>query len=251
MPPANVHVRVAEEVARALGEPPALQTYRGEYLLGCYAPDIRYLTRRPREHTHFFDLNKLEPQDSLAELFAAHPYLAEGRRLDGPTLAFMAGYISHLATDEAWICDVFRPCFGAGSPWGADPFVQALDRALQAELDRRERQDGPRARERQALLRTSTIQLAVSFLTTPDLERWRDLMCQTVVREPTWDTAQRFLETFLRNVLRLDGPPLAAFLEDLPQALQRTLDYVSEERLVRFQARAIGDTVAILGKYLP
>ena len=72
-----------------------------------------------------------------------------------------------------------------------------------------------------------------------------------MVREPTWEALRRFIEAFLRNVERLEEPRLAQFLETLPQALQRTLDYVSEERIARFQARAIGDTAAILGKYLP
>ncbi|MBI3953731.1 MAG: zinc dependent phospholipase C family protein [Chloroflexi bacterium] len=250
MPPVNIHLSIAEAVAQALGAPPELESHEGDYLLGCCAPDIRYLTKQPREHTHFFALDNLGPQDSLRAMFAAHPSLAAGRQLDRRTLAFMAGYISHLATDEVWICEVFRPCFGPGSPWAQEPWVQALDRALQAELDRRERRDPGLAQERQALLRAATSRVAVPFLAVEDLERWRDQTCRAVVREATWESLERFLEVFLRNVLRADGPQLDRFLETLPQSLQRTLDYVSEERLAAFKAMSINRTAALLREYL-
>lgn len=250
MPPVNIHLSIAEAVAVALGSPPALERQRAEYLLGCAAPDIRYLTHQPREHTHFFSLDKLEPQDSLAAMFAAHPVLAEGRKLDHATRAFMAGYISHLATDEVWICEVFRPFFGQGSLWAQEPLVQALDRLLQAELDRRERRDARLSQEREAHLRASTSKVAVPFLAHEDLERWREQTCRAVVREASLESLQRFLEVFLRNVLRLEGAALAEFLETLPQALQRTVDYVSEERLAEFKAKSVRRTVAIVGEYI-
>jgi hypothetical protein len=90
----------------------------------------------------------------------------------------------------------------------------------------------------------------VPFLARDDLERWRDQTASSVVREPSWESLDRFLRVFLRNALGVNGQRLDEFMADLPQALQRTLKYVSEERLADFKAKAIAKTAALVGEYL-
>src|SRR5690606_25683407 len=120
---------------------PAIEAERGAYYLGASAPDVRVITRRDRIHTHFFDPDNLEPQNSVSNMFEAYPELAEAQALDPETRAFMAGYSTHLILDEVYIETMFRPFFGTESPMKDDLFANVLDRALQYEMNRREMED--------------------------------------------------------------------------------------------------------------
>ncbi|HET9318453.1 MAG TPA: zinc dependent phospholipase C family protein, partial [Bryobacteraceae bacterium] len=143
MPPIFLHMAVARDVAAEL--PPApLAAEKGTYLLGATSPDIRVIARWERERTHFFNLSDFEHQDSVAKFFAAYPSLAAPERLKPETIAFVSGYITHLALDETWIVKVYRPYFGQLSALGGDLSANTMDRLLQFELDRR-RRDEPNA----------------------------------------------------------------------------------------------------------
>ena len=140
MPPITLHMVLARRVADdlALAE---LETGRGPYLLGATTPDIRMLTRQDREATHFFKLNEIEHQDSVAGFFAVHGHLAESAGLNDDTRAFVAGYLTHLIFDELYITGVYRPYFAKHDELGghlrAEPARQVgLDLGLEA-LDRR------------------------------------------------------------------------------------------------------------------
>src|SRR5207247_4032410 len=67
--------------------------------------------------------------------------LANPAQLSPPTRAFIAGYLTHLVTDETWITTVYRPHFGERSPLGGDIRANVMDRALQFSLDAERRRD--------------------------------------------------------------------------------------------------------------
>ena len=86
------------------------------------------------------ELDELERQDSVSRMLAAHPRLALPGGLDEPTRAFMAGYLTHLLMDEHYIERIYREYFGAHSALRGDPRADLLDRVIQYEWDRRERE---------------------------------------------------------------------------------------------------------------
>src|SRR5689334_4102676 len=137
MPSLGQHMTRARAIAEGLGAR-ALDEHRGLYYLGATAPDIRVLTRRDRIHTHFFDLESLEMQDSVAKMFEQYPGLRDESTVDAMTRAFLAGIITHLVLDEVFIETMYRDYFGPRSSMEGDPFANVLDRALQYEMNRRE-----------------------------------------------------------------------------------------------------------------
>src|SRR5690606_17820064 len=139
MPSLGSHLLRAYRVAERLGLP-EIEADRGAFLLGATAPDIRVITRRDREETHFFSLGDLSDQDSVVRMFRENPGLAMPSGLDAAPTAFEAGYLTHLVLDETFISEIYRPHFGPLSAIDEDPKSNVLDRALQYELDRRDRE---------------------------------------------------------------------------------------------------------------
>src|SRR3712207_134164 len=163
MPPIFLHMAIARDIERRLGQA-AITDERGAYYLGATTPDIRVLTREDRARTHFFDLNVYDHQDSVAELFRQHPDLAKPEHLSSETAAFMAGYLTHLSLDERYIYDVYRPYFGQHSALGGDLVANTMDRLLQFELDRQRREDVTTAVEIREALEGCSLAIDVGFL---------------------------------------------------------------------------------------
>ena len=82
MPSLGSHLVRARVLADQLALP-EINADRGSYYLGSTAPDIRVITRLDRRVTHFFELDKLSPQDSVARMFEANPQLAQPAGLEG------------------------------------------------------------------------------------------------------------------------------------------------------------------------
>src|SRR4051812_34188154 len=114
MPALGSHLASARQVAERLSHRD-VDVDRGAFYLGATAPDIRIITRGPREDTHFFTLDELAAQDSIARMLAANPRLANVAELDEVTRSFMAGYLTHLILDEHYIERMYREYFGATS----------------------------------------------------------------------------------------------------------------------------------------
>jgi hypothetical protein len=99
MPLLGLHLTIARQLADDLRDA-SIDSERGAYYLGATTPDIRVLTRRDREETHFFKLDDFGPQSGVKRMFREHPALRDRAGLDAATGAFMAGYVTHLALDE-------------------------------------------------------------------------------------------------------------------------------------------------------
>src|SRR3990172_9142414 len=162
MPPLGMHMTLARELARGLGRS-AIESDPGAYYLGATTPDIRVITRWERARTHFFDLDRFDEQSGVASIFATYPDLATPAQLNDSTMAFLCGYISHLEMDEAWIVEIYRPCFGERSALKGDVLANLLDRVLQYELDRREREDRAVVQEIREELLATACDIAVGF----------------------------------------------------------------------------------------
>ncbi len=240
---------LARDLSGVLGGEDILAN-EGAFLLGAATPDIRVLLRCPREQTHFFSLATDDPQDSLARLCAEHPRLADPARLSPQGRAFMAGYLSHLAADETWIEDYFRPCFREESDAPEELRGDVLDRVLQFELDRRRREDEDlRAHVREALARVAVPE-EICFLERPVLERWVAVSSDQALHAPDWN---RFVYQGGRHLQRPElqtEEGMAAFLEQVPRFLGAAVERVTPERVDAYEQTARERSVRVIERYL-
>ena len=249
MPPVCLHLGIAKEAIERLQHPVALQN-QGSYLLGSTTPDIRIITAATREETHFFDLVNDFYGSSIEGFFDKYPHLHEVAKLNSPTKAFVCGYLSHLVTDEVWICEIYRPFFGEGSALSDDPQANILDRALQFELDRRERLDQKKMSAFQALLADSDKGVETGFVDAATLRQWQEFVSTAVGREPGWDRFPIFAQRFLLAQQKVDPEQLEVFLASLRSKLEEILEHVSARQLDAFREKSIAESVRVAGEYL-
>ena len=81
---------------------------------GVHSPDIRVITRRHREVYHFASLDFDEVGAGIDGMFGSHPKLKQVEAYDGPTQAFIAGYMTHLVADETWMPACTGPTSATG-----------------------------------------------------------------------------------------------------------------------------------------
>jgi hypothetical protein len=244
-----MHMVVARELAPAALRG-SIGAEAGAYYLGATTPDIRALAKWDRADTHFFDLHCFDEQSSVARCFEVHPELSVSGSVNAETAAFVCGYISHLEMDEAWIEEVFRPCFGERSPLKGELLAGLLDRVLQFELDRASRQDPPALEEIRSSLLAVAIDAIDSFIDRDTLTRWRDLNADLICTEPDWERFRTNVGRHLKPFGVESGDDVAHLLEDLPGVLDNAVQQVTPERLDAFQERSRQRASAAIRQYL-
>lgn len=249
MPPLALHTALAKEIADRLRQR-TIDDERGSLYLGATAPDIRVLLRWERERTHFFDLGRYDEQNSIQGLFQAYPQLARPDGLGPATVAFLAGYISHLVMDETWITEVYRPYFGVSSPLGGDIKANILDRVVQYEMDRRQRSEGGKMAQIGRDLAAAALELEVEFLDKESIQRWQQIALEVVNLPADWEPFRRIASRHLRAA-GIDTPEaFAEFLRGLPDLLAEASKYLSQERLSAFLDRSLEGGLEAIKEYL-
>ena len=249
MPPIFMHMAMARDIRQGIASD-AMDDERGAYYLGATTPDIRVLTRGDRRNTHFFDLDVLEHQDSVEEFFRTHPELASPDRLDAQTIAFVCGYATHLTLDETYIVSMYRPYFGQLSALGGGLTADTMDRLLQYELDRRRREERAEVDEIRAALQGCSLSLDVGFLDTATLLRWQQVAIEQTRHPPDWQRFRYQGGRHLRQAWTEDADAYAAFLQQVPELLQRTIGHVSTAQVDAFLEQATERARRIVERYL-
>lgn len=240
---------MAKDVGERLGSR-LLITQAGPYYLGATSPDIRVLTRWERERTHFFDLSVTDHQDSIAAMFAAYPHLADPDRLSPETAAFVAGYIGHLALDETWIMDVYRPHFGQLSALGGSAQANVMDRLLQFELERRRREEPHTAAQIRAALECCSLAIDVGFLDSGTLRRWLEVAIDQTRHPPSWERFRQIGSRHLRGLGIDSEDAMNAFMERVPEVLERTLRHVSTAHVDAYLEQSTEKAAQAAARYL-
>jgi hypothetical protein len=246
MPPLVLHTAIAKNVADRL-RLHVLDDERGSLYMGATAPDIRVVTRWERQRTHFFDLNNFDEQDGVAAFFEAHPALAG--RIEGPTRAFVAGYLTHLVMDERWISSVYRPYFGERSPLGGDLRANIMDRALQFSMDCDRRADpGFMAHVVDAVARCD-LAFDIGFIDQETLAQWQRIITDMMNRTPDWD---RFRHGARRHLGygETDGAEFEEMVRSVPDLVDQTLRYLTVERVEDFLNDAEERSLTAVREYL-
>jgi len=249
LPPICLHLGIAEEVITKLNHP-ALDGNRGSYYLGSTAPDIRFFVSAGREETHFLSLDCKEGMSGVQPMFEAYPELLGNTNLNEATRAFVAGYLSHLVTDEAWIYRIYRPYFGKSSPLGGEPMANLLDRLLQFELDRRQRLDSRNISVIRQDLASTTTEIEVGFLDKVNLSRWSEFVFIATTRKSHWEDFRRFAEKYLIWMQQITPEEQDTFFANFDARLEQVLQMVPEEQLLAFREQSIADSVKVAKEYL-
>jgi len=236
MPSLGSHLVRARAVAERLALP-EIDRERGAFYLGATAPDIRVITRNDREVTHFFRLADFGDQDSVARMFEEHPHLATQSDLDAVTTAFIAGYLTHLVLDETFIREIYRPYFGALSDLGSDPRANVLDRALQYEIDRRDREDREALDEIGASLDGVTPVGGIPFIEDSALVEWLRVSQDVASQAADYSRFQRMLTRHLKDA-GYDEDAIARECEQPLELVAEAFRVVPEARLARFATDA-------------
>ena len=183
MPNLPTHIQLATSAASRISHPD-IEGYKGYFCLGATAPDIRALTKRARSEYHFVELDFETIGTGVQTMFASYPELMNAAEHDGPTRAFMAGYITHLLADESYIVRMFRPYFGVDGVFEDKELAKVLDRAFQLDFDRRAWDD---AREAISGAEVELGNVNVRFLPTDDLQQWNEWVHRVVEGGFSWE----------------------------------------------------------------
>ncbi len=247
MPSLGSHLASARVLADRLADR-SIDADRGSFLLGSTAPDIRVITRLDRDFYHFFDLDNFGDQDAVGRLFEQHPRLAASAELDVPTRAFVAGYLTHLVMDQDYVERVYRQHFGAAT-WGDDARGNVLDRVLQYELDRREREDEAAWGEVRDVLASATAVADVQFIAADTLGRWVEVVRDIAEQPPSWDRFPRMMSRHLANA-GYSEEEIEEFCRNIPEILDETLTHVSDAAIRDFFDETMDRALALVREYL-
>lgn len=249
MPLLYLHLSIAKDAADLLRHP-VIGSQLGSYLGGAISPDAHFVSSVSRSDTHFFDLQDSECESGASSIFKSNPELARGVDIDAATRSFVAGYLCHLITDEIWTLDIYRPFFGKTSPLGGDIDANTLDRLLQYETDRWERQDKEKLELIRAELCSWKPEVGIDFIENGALRDWLNFVCATTAREVTLGDFRLFAQHFLISREKVGVEQLEPFLEALPSKLDWAIEYVTPQRLQAFRQKAVERSVAVVGEYL-
>ena len=247
MPNLPAHIQLAITAASELRHPD-IESQLGYFYLGATSPDIRALTRRARAEYHFVELDFETIGTGVETMFAAYPELMNAAEHDGPTRAFIAGYITHLLADESYIVRMFRPYFGEAGVFEDQAMAKVWDRALQLDFDRQVWMDVQRS---VAGTDFDPRRVSVRFLPQDDLLRWKAWVFRVVNGGFSWERL-RFMAG--RIAAGDEQHPAhghaAAFIESVTESLNSLYEHVPKTRVEEFTTESVDTIVAGLRGYL-
>lgn len=250
MPNLPMHIYLADQVAQQLDWGSVYDNV-GSFFLGSTAPDIRAMTKWPRERTHFAPLSVEDVGTGVRTMFQHHPHLADFGSLSKETRAFMLGYISHLVADELWITTVFRTHF-EDKNMVTDNEVEAhiWDRALQLDMDRQSVPKMNGFQEAAEMMSCADEGVTVEFLDPEVLREWGTWVQRFMGWEFSWERLKRSLNRMYRDD---DDVQTAVdhFLAEMPRSLDRVYEKVPEEKIEAYRERAVEITLAQVREFIP
>jgi hypothetical protein len=253
MPNLPMHIYMAHQAAQQLDWGFAFDCF-GSFYLGSTAPDIRAMTKWPRDRTHFAPLSVAEVGEGARRMFELHPELSDPSSLDPATRAFMLGYVSHLASDEVWITTVYRPNFDTSiqnTRLTADQ-VQAdiWDRAVQLDMDRLSLPDVRGPMEAGHAVSCGDEGVSVAFFEDGLLSQWKERVAGFVGREFEWSRLKFALNRMYRDNDEVQQS-VDRFLERMPQSLEEVYERIPEAKVENYQREAVAATIAHVREFLP
>ncbi len=246
MPTPFTHLEIAQRLLLDERLPAAgrslLRARLPAFQLGSIVADARVTSGLGREETHFYAYGVPISEKPWRRMLRLHESLREPR--DEAHCAFIAGYVAHLASDEAWALKMVRPQF-----WGRDwPGVARQEKFFALHLILTvmdERDEGALAGwQAESLARCQPCDW-LPFLPDTVLCGWRDLVAEQI--RPAGHS--QTLEIFAKRLGR-DPAELRAALDD-EACMQRALwRHVPKIMLAQAERRVYSYTREQLAAYI-
>ncbi len=250
MPNLPTHLSLAMEAATRLSHP-AIDAAMGTFLLGSTSPDIRIMTKWARDDTHFAPLTIEEIGAGMQGMFQRHPGLADsnGGGVSDATRVFLAGYITHLVADEAWILEIYRTYFDG--PQEPQDRVQGniWDRALQLDMDMAARAAMGDMEEVRHSLAGAEEGVEVGFIDSETLSRWREWVSEFTTWEYSWDRLRGAARRMYKDSTEA-ADLVEEFLSCVPRGLERVYGLVPKQRIAEYQQTAVEESTRLIREYL-
>jgi hypothetical protein len=251
MPNLPMHIYLANQVAEQLDRG-YVYDHLSCFYLGSTAPDIRAMTKWPRERTHFAPLSVEEVGTGARTMFQNHPELMESEDVSNATRSFLMGFISHLAADEVWITSMYRAHFDTtieGSRLTSNQVEADIwDRALQLDMDRQSLPELQSMMNAEEAVSCGDEGVSVAFLEDGLLTEWKDWVSHFMGWEFSWDRLKRALNRMYRDN---DGvqQSVGAFLERMPISLEEVYDKFPEAKIETYRSQAVAAAMTQIRDY--
>jgi hypothetical protein len=222
----------------------ALHAHLGAYLLGNTAVDVQSLTGQSRFDTHFYHVHRSNPLRAHETLLAAYPELADPARLHPEHAAFISGYVVHLAWDECWLYDVFRPFYIESDLWSDRLTHNIHHNALRVLMDRQAEATLRLWPDVVPLLRSVQVGHWLPFVQPKAIRRWRDWVADQLADPEAVETAQVFAERMGISPEHFEVV-ISAVEQDTYQPTVPGL----RKALATFEANALSESIKALKEY--
>ncbi len=253
MPNLPMHIYLAHQVAEQLDRG-YVHDHIGSFFLGSTSPDIRAMTKWPREQTHFAPLSVREVGTGARTMFQNHPELMDGSAQSLATRTFLLGYVCHLAADEVWITTVYRPNFDTASEdtrlTGNQVQADIWDRAVQLDMDRQSLPDVQGALNAGHAVSCGDTGVSVAFLEDGLLTEWKGWVSGLVARDFTWERLKGSLNRMYRDNGEVQQT-VDRFLARMPQSLDEVYQRIPEAKVDNYRRQAVAATIAQVREFLP
>jgi len=219
----------------------------GIYLLGSTTPDIRILTKEPREKYHFASLNFDNIGDGMNNMIQQYPLLQDIPQAN-QLKPFLAGYFTHLILDETWITKIFRPLFGEKSDFKNNIYGRILDRAVQLKLEEEARFSFPPLLE---LIRNSNIIDDIPFIDSIILEKWQSWIVNFLDKPFTWDRLNFMAKKVASNQEINESLFISKkFLNNMPNSIEELELIVSPKEIFKFKKDSLKRGSSLIKEFL-
>ena len=226
MPTPFTHLEVAQRLLTDDALPDDLLTHINEhgpaFLLGSVAADARVAAAAGREVTHFYRYDIPITEHPWRVMLNDHPTLQQA---NSPAhRVFLAGYVAHLAMDEAWNLKLVRPEF-VEKEWDKPRAARFL--ALHLILIHMDERDENHLESWQpATLSQAQPDCWLPFMSDEVLCTWRDFISEQISPDGISQTINIFGER-----LRIPAQELRTMSQDKDQLQANLWDYVSQATL--------------------
>ena len=253
MPNLPMHIYLAHEVAEQLGRG-YVYDHIGSFYLGSTSPDIRAMTKWPREQTHFAPLSVREVGTGARTMFRNYPQLMDDSEQSLATRTFLLGYVCHLAADEVWITTVYRPNFDTNSEDTRLTLDQVeadiWDRAIQLDMDRVSLPDVRGPLDAGQHVSCGDTDVSVAFFEDGLLGQWKERVSSFVGREFEWSRLKFALNRMYRDNDEVQES-VDRFLDRMPHSLEEVYQKIPEAKVENYRRLAVSATIAQVREFLP
>ena len=250
MPNLTAHMDIALECVTLLPVP-VLQHNMGAFLLGSCSPDVRIVTHTHRSNTHFAPITNDILGLGMTNMFQTYPALADWVNLPQKTQAFVAGYISHLITDEAWIIKMYQPYFGNRSVFEDEMLANIADRAVQLDLDRTAIETHHGFQHVTSMLTDAHQGIEIEFIDAAVLAEFQQRVQDATQRQFSWERLVFMARRQYPEYNDVAESKAKTFLDDLPDSLNDVYQRIPVSAVADFRTTILEFWLEAMKEYLP